>query len=324
MKWLKKGLLAALILVLLSFSFRQTALVRRLLPSVSLRYTAPLTVEQLAAARSYARQTEGPSIAFWTERRVPARSALGNTMVQQITFDGEADLAYPAEYRFGRAPSALEPQTCAVSVGLAWALWGGQDATGLELTVEDTTCRVVGIFPGEEALLLRPDTADFTAAELQHIPEGEDGYRWAETFAMTSGLGQPDWILWSSGFSAWIQLLPWFCVTVPGLWLVLYGIGKLRRLPAFWRSAVCFGLAFFLALLLPALLEALPAWLIPTRWSDLNHWHRLGQTLQARLLDLLALYPSSRDVAAKTAAISVILAVSGVHLLSSLFRRTSG
>lgn len=322
MRWWKCGLLMALILIVLSFSFRQAEQFRCLQSTVSLRYTRPLTGEQIATARDYTQKTGGPYITFWSEQSVAVHSTLGKTTAQQITFDGEAGLACPGECLLGRYPSVLESQTCAVSTNLAWALWGSWEVLGLELTADGECCRVVGVFSGDVPLLLRPGFTGFTCAELSSTPEGEDSYRWAERFCADSGLGLPDWILWGPGFSLWILLLPWCAVAVPAFRLMGFGLGRLRKLPGFWRSFAGFGLAFLLALLLPVLLEALPGWLIPTRWSDLSHWQRLGQTLHDRFWDMLALYPKSRDISARMAASATLLSAMGAQILASLLRRT--
>lgn len=304
MKKLKKLLAAGAVLWLLMCAFQQTAVVSSLYPTVSLRYDEALTWQQVEAAKEYAEKNDGPWPTFWAEHTVWVQGHA----VQQVRFDGEAQLAYPTEYRHGCAPTSWELGTCAVSTGLAWSLWGGEDVVGLELTVGDATCRVVGVFLGEEAVLLRPDTGGFTAVELENVPPGEDSYRYAANYAYVCGLGTPDEILWGPGFAGWIQIIPWIPVLLSALPLAGYGVEKYRKLPPFWRSTLAFGLAFGAALALPGLLERLPPWLLPTRWGDFDFWARLGDTLADRCSDFFALDPQSRDVQSKMAAAKAIFA----------------
>ncbi len=308
MKWLKKGALAGLLLWLMYIAFEQAALVAFLLPTVSIRFDLPLTQAQMATARSYAEQYDGLYLTFWTERTVFVQNHLRSAQAQQITFDGNADLAYPAEYAFGRAPLNQEPETCAVSTGFAWALWGSEEVVGLTVTAEDATCTVVGVFPEDQPLILRPDREGFTVAELQDIPAGEDGYRFASTFSLSCGLGTPDEILWGSGFGGWVQALPWLCLILVGLRLVVISLKELKRRLPFRLGTWCLMLAFFLVLLLPALLETLPPWLIPSRWSDFSFWGRLAETLWDRCYDFLALTPQLRDVQVKIATVKALAA----------------
>lgn len=308
MKRLKKGFRTALLLFLVVVAFQQAARALFLLPEVSLRYDAPLTGEQVAAAREYGRLCGKTALTFWTERTVVVWQTFASVIAVQITFDGEADVAFPAEYTFGRAPSGLEPETCAVSTGFAWMLWGSEEIVGLELTAEGSVCRVVGVFEWDAPLLLRPDAEGFTAVELQGLSEQEDSYRQADTFAGASGLGTPDEILWGTGFGAWLRCLPWLSLTAVGL------CAGTKRGPRKYRGwGLCLALLFAIAL--PNLLQALPPWLIPTRWSDFEFWSQLWQTLSKRCHDLVALTPQFRDTEAKLAGIKAILACLGACVL---------
>lgn len=92
---------------------------------------------------------------------------------------------------------------------------------GLELTVEDVVCRVVGLFEDPSPRIIRPDTQDITAAELQNVPSEEDSYRFAANFAYICGLDPPDEFFWGPGFAGWSRILPWIpavlsCVPLAG------------------------------------------------------------------------------------------------------------
>lgn len=323
MKLPGKLLALGLTWMLLALAFQQAAQLRFLYPTTSLRFDAPLEASRVEQARAYGASFGGPAFTFWTERTVWVSAGQNGGDAVQITFDGEPELALPVEYRFGRAPVNPEAGACAVSTGLAWALWGGEDVVGLTLTVEDVQCRVTGVFRDDGLCLLRPDSTGFTAAELQNVPTGEDAYRLAAACARDGGLGEPAEILWGSGFAAWAGVLPWLPVLLAAARLAVWAIRKVRGLSSFRRSALGFGLAFLLAFLMPGILERIPAWLLPTRWGDFAFWSRLGETLLERCRDFLSLTPTARDVAAKLAMLKEFSAVLGACVLSgTLYRGT--
>lgn len=316
-----KLLAAGLTLWLLILAFRQASLLTLLLPTVSLRYDTPLEKTQVEAALAYGEKSGGPCFTFWAESSTWVSAEERGSAARQVIFRGEPEVAYPTAYRHGTAP--VSPGACAVSTGLAWALWGGGNVVGLELTVEEDIFRVTGVFEEDEPLLLRPGEGAFTAAELSGIPRGQDGYRFAASYGESCGLGTPEEVLWGPGFAGWAQVLAWLPVALAGGRLFPYGLRQARRLPGFRRSALRFGLAFLLALALPWLLEQLPAWLLPTKWSDFSFWSRLGQTLLNRCRDLLSLSPQTRDVGVKLAMVKESLYVLAACILSgALYRST--
>jgi len=318
-----KLLAAGLTLWLLAVACRQAATFGFLYPTTSLRFDAPLEQSQVDEVREYEAQPKGPHLTFWGERAVWAYTESGDSPASQITFDGEPELAWPTEYLYGRTPVCLEPESCAVSTGLAWALWGGENVVGMELIVEEDTYRVSGVFSEEAPMLLRPDSTGFLAAELQNVPAGQDAYRFASSYAREAGLGEPSEILWGPGFAAWAEALTWLPLALAAVPLAGYGFQKVRCLSSLWRSVLGFGLAFLLALALPGLLELPPAWLLPTKWSDFDFWSRLWETLQSRCVDFLSLAPQSRDVGAKLALIKYALSLLGACILSGVLYRSS-
>lgn len=307
MKHVKKLLKAGILLAFLALAFWQAALVSFLCPTVSLRYDEAISREQAEKAKEYASQTGGPQLTFWTEATVQ----IDDLAARQITFDGEGTVAYPAEYCHGSAPASGAPDACAVSTGLAWSVWGGENVVGLELTVGDVTCRVTGVFREDAPVLVRPDSGNFTAVELENVPPGDDSYRYAENFAYVCGLGTPDEILWGPGFAGWMRILPWIPVMLCAVPLARYGKKKLEQISPLGRRMLVFGLLFAAALALPALLNAMPPWLLPTRWSDFAFWSRLWNTVAERCRDFLALDPQSRDVRVKIAMAKVICCTLG-------------
>ena len=312
-------LLKCVLLALAVFAaFRASEEARLRYTAVSLRYNQPLPVELASNAKKQMQQECDVNLTFWSEESIRAASATRSTEAKQILFDGEAMLACPAQYVFGRAP--VTEKECAVSSTLAEALWGAQSVVGLEATASGKTCTVVGVFSGSDRILLTPGTGAWTAAELHSIPSGADGWKYGRDYAMQVGLPQPDQVLWGSGFAYLASVLPWLPLLFCGLWAAAFFLRWLwnRSHTAFLLTLT--GLAFAFVLLLPRLLSGLPAWLIPTKWSDFSFWSNLSNSLVERFHDYLAVSPKVIDVAEKTNMIyTMLLVIVSLALSTTLF-----
>ncbi len=298
--------LKCVLLVLAVFAaFRASEEARLRYTAVSLRYNQPLPVELASNAKKQMQQECDVNLTFWSEESIRAASATRSTEAEQILFDGEAMLACPAQYVFGRAP--VTEKECAVSSTLAEALWGAQSVVGLEATASGKTCTVVGVFSGSDKILLTPGAADWTAAELHSVPAGADGWKYGRDYAMQLGLPQPDQVLWGSGFAWLASVLPWLPLLFCGFYAIAFFLHGLRKQSPTAFSLTLTGLAFILVLLLPRLLSGLPAWLIPTKWSDFSFWNNLSISFSSRFRDYLSLSPKTIDVVGKTKIIYTML-----------------
>lgn len=322
MKHVRILLISAFLILTMLSAFRASEQGRLRYSSVSLRYEQTLSSELVAAAKSQMEQTGGLNLTFWAEEKNTVSSALRGKEATQIRFDGDAMLACPAEYRYGRSPVTSEE--CAVSNTLAESLWGAENVIGLELMISEGKYTVTGVFLEQDALVLTPGTAEWTCVELHSVPAREDGWRYGRDYAAQLGLPQPDQVLWGSGFAWILSVLPWLPLFVCGCAGLFYALRLLWRRS---HTALVFaltGLAFAFVLLLPLILSGLPAWLIPTKWSDFSFWTQLFDVLAARFRDFLSLSPKSIDIARKTYLLKTTL-YSAVSLLlsASLFRRYS-
>ena len=312
-------LLQCVLLALAVFAaFRASEQARLRYTAVSLRYNQPLPAALAAAAKQQMVKAGGVNLTFWAEQTVPASSMTRSAEAKQILFDGEAMLACPAQYVYGRFP--VTAGECAVSSAAAEALWGARNVIGLEVTISEKTCTVVGVFSGSDRILLNPGTGDWTAAELHSIPSGADGWKYGRDYAMQFGLPQPDQVLWGSGFAYLASVLPWLPLLLCGFWAAAFFLRWLWK-----RSHTAFlltltGLAFAFVLLLPRQLSGLPAWLIPTKWSDFSFWSNLSNSLVERFYDYLAIAPKVIDVAEKTNMIyTMLLVIVSLALSTTLF-----
>ena len=297
-------------------------------PAISLRYNNPVSGKAAYSARLYSVENKDDAfwLTFWHETNADYDSGYdsGNNSGYNsgynrvnavcILFSGEAALVWPARYLSGTAPGVTDGIGCAVSSALARELWGGDDVVGKFVGIDDEIRVVRGVFEGSEQMALvsvrDEDTSrSFSAVELSAGPS--DPVRSdAESFAIAAGLGRPDSILTGTpvALSAVLAVLPLVILALYGLALC---ITKLKYHPAAFRIVL---LSVFLgfAVVLPELLDKLPGWAIPTRWSDFSFWGSLVNRLGDNLLEYLLLSPCLRDVEYKILLYKQI----GISLLS--------
>lgn len=252
----------------------------RLYTTTGLRFSQPIPEEllqQVLEPEGGKTDNTGISASFWGQQldTVRARSNRQAEEVFCIGYWGDARDCLPVHYQAGTAPGVLGKE-CALSTALAETLFGSTDVVGLTITWQGKSYVICGIFSAADPVLLAPSRKNLSAAELHGIsidsPRAD-----VEQWCQTVGLPAPHAILygpqrcWIADCLCWIPLC--FIGTV---WL-----GCFFRLSLTWSGAVrgiaWFILALLFALLLPFLLQSLPGWLIPARWSDFSFWETLGQ-----------------------------------------------
>jgi len=267
---------------------------------ISLRYETPINGLAAHRARQYS-ITNGETfwLTFWQEGSAFLSVGRGEVYSNSISFSGDAALVWPAEYTAGSAPGSLDNNGVAVSEGLAHRLWGSTDIVGQGVEVNGEKRAVRGVFRGDANLVLLSfgieDTShSWSGIELSggeaHATRGD-----AEIFALASGLGRPDYILMGGAmaFARFMSIAPLF---IPIIY-ALVTIAKFIRRHYSWFGVplLIAGLIVF-AVLLPALLERLPGWVIPTHWSDFSFWSSLLRQGGEGLREFLSADPGLRDV----------------------------
>ena len=176
---------------------------------------------------------------------------------------------------------------------------------------------VSGVFEGEDNRLFRWADSGFTAVEIPDTPKGEDSYRYALDLAAQSGLGHPSGVLWGSGMADIGRLLCWMPLILAACFLVLPYLAKLKKLPGIvWAI-----LALIIVLALPAIIEILPGWMVPTRWSDFGFYGRLWDTFRDRWHDLLMLSPTPMDAQRKALFLGLLFTACGSCVLTVELKR---
>lgn len=281
-RWPWLALLAALALLqCLLFGWRQQQ--QRLYATTGLRFASALEERALDAileAQADTAEDEAIFASFWGQQTGAVLTENGRAAkdVYCIGYCGDARDCLPVSYCAGTAPGQFG-KTCALSTGLAQALFGSDEAVGLTVIWQGEHYTVFGVFPAQDAVLLYPDRENLTCAELRNVsPDAPkaDVQRWCTAY----GLPAPQAILYGP------QRI-WAADGLCRLPLILVGAALgvcLLRLTLDWppwvRGAVWFVLALAAALWLPHFLEGLPGWLIPARWSDFSFWTNLGTAIR--------------------------------------------
>jgi len=292
---MKKIILWCVLCILLILGLTEANAIRRF-SATSLRYTAPISGQAAYRSRQYA--IDNPETfwsTFWSETTVPISTPYRETHTRAIKFSGDAALVWHAKYLTGSAPSSLDGNGIAVSEALAHNLWGSTDIVGMTVLVNEEERTVRGVFQGNTELALISfhieDTfQSWNGAELSENLTRRD----AESFALVSGLGIPDYIL-TCGVIALADFMSLFPFIIIGAY-VLVTLAKFVRKQFSFSTQIFIAALIPVAVFLPFLLNALPPWLIPTYWSDFSFWSSLFSQAGDSVREFLSTPPTLRDV----------------------------
>ena len=316
MKQIVKRLIPLALLALMIISFSLSARLTELCPSISLRYDTPLTEKQVEWSRAYTDEYDAPYLTFWTESQTIVSTQDMGASAAQILYNGDSEFSYPVTYRHGGAPG-MDRNSCSISVPLAWQLWQSDCVVGMTLQIDGKEYTISGVFESDDNRLFRWGDSGFTAVEIPNTPKGEDSYRYALDLAAQSGLGHPTGILWSSGMAAIGRVLCWLPLALAGCFLIMPYLAQLKKIPGIvWAILI-----LVLVLALPAIIEVLPGWMVPTRWSDFGFYGRLWDAFRDRWHDLLMLSPTPMDAQRKALFLELLFLSLGNCVLTVEFKR---
>jgi hypothetical protein len=287
-------------IALLVVSFLNVSMMRQF-PTVSIRYNDPISGQAAYQLRRFSVEQGGEDTfwpTFWHEKEAEIESELRTINASCIIFSGDAALVWNTNYLSGSAPGVTDGSGCAVSLTLAYELWGGSDVVGKSVEIDGVERVVRGVFEGEQLLMLASvrdeDTSQsYTAIELsggQSTPTRNE----AESFILAAGLEKPDTILINhpAFLATTMALLP---IMILFLFFIVKLVIRLRQ-RLLLLNAIVFSALLVFALTLPALLETLPTWIIPSRFSDFSFWGSLTRDIRADLMEYLRLTPKLRDI----------------------------
>lgn len=335
-RWLCLGLLA----LTLYTGFGAAGQLAAALKAPSLRWRQPVPWQQ--ASRLYRQAETGRRAAalpseegaagqmacptFWQEQPGEAAGPRSTAPAVAVWVLGEPSLAFPARCLAGAMPTRYEAEGCAVSEGLALALFGSPDAVGQTVCWQGRALTVCGVFAGRQARLAanaRPGQG-FCCAELAGLAAGEpDMDAAARRWAAGCGLAAPDTVVCGPGLAALGQALAFLPLAAAAARLLPAFWRELRRCPAPAPQLAGWGVVFMAAGGLPLLAARLPGWLRPGRWSDAAFWQAVCGRLAGQAAALLALPPTGRDLLAKQYCLVLFGAVlAGLWLAAALGRLT--
>ncbi|SDM81463.1 hypothetical protein [Acetanaerobacterium elongatum] len=291
---------------------------------VSLRYDTPLTQQQVENALNYAKgkqNEEGCCPTFWLQKNSEkVKAEYAEVSTPMIIGLGEGDLIMPARFITGGWPGVYDENGCAVSMQLAWKLWGDTDVLGKTVEYNKHKLIVRGVFEGSEPLIYTTGGTDvgYTCAELAPLAHS-DRRQAAERFCMYSGLSLPPYMVYGSSMHTILCLLCWLTLALPAI-VLLYRL--VACLPNHLQRWAGLSLLFVVAVLLPFGLAQLPGWMVPTRWSDFAFWGRLIQTFKDCTEEWFALPVLFKDVEAKWLLVKQVLIFFASFFITILFITT--
>lgn len=272
-------------------------------PLVSVRSDTPVTGWQLEALQSVLQQEDGASAlvsAFWSQAEGTAEGRWGTCGITAILYCGEYDAVYPAALLKGRFPAAQEDGKCAVSTAAAWQLWGSEDVLGQELEIEGSIYSVCGLFRSSASLALCGESLDHGFSNIEFwgccaAPPVETVQQLLRTAGITQQVTLYFPFPWMAALTAYALCPVWLALLAAARALG----GRVRRMRPGKMCWFVLGGAFLLALVLPALLQLLPPWTTPTRWSDFSYWGGLLPAVGKAIETGFSLNPCAKDVLAK-------------------------
>lgn len=299
-------LLWGMLCITLSLGFANVQKIGTLYRAASLRYNAPISGKAALEARRYSIEQEDEHIfwpTFWRTYSTSFTSELFKANAECIAYSGNAFLVWTAEYLSGSAPGITDDKGCVVSTALAWKLWGSSDVVGKIVEVDGAERIVRGVFEDERGLALLPYKDEDTSQNWSAV-ELEGGSKYAtrddaRSFAVASKLGNPDSIVMSGGIVFIAKALAMLPLVFLIIYVIIAIIYFLRKRNSIMFKMVLFASFVVFAIFLPVMLDALPPWLIPTRWSDFSFWSSLMLQARESVTEFLELVPEARDVEVK-------------------------
>lgn len=320
MKYKKNGICCCILFLLASvYSIHLLEEAKIQYASVSLRYYDGISTEQVKKVKHYLKEETLAETAsnptedilfptFWKEEKGTLKAGFKNIETQMIVYLGEGYQAYGVEFLAGGYPIEGDSNGCAISDSLSSELYGSTDVMGLEFAYKEENYTVRGVFKDENKLSLFAGEYDenYTVVELIGDMKGDSEGN-VTIFVENSGLDTPDLIVYGSGI---ISLLEFACnlpLLVLVTWLSLYSISLIQNRYPSIKEALWLIVLFILAYRLPTLLEQIPQWMLPSRWSDFAFWQSLFETMILRIEEWFYLQATMKDVVIKFIVLKIVL-----------------
>lgn len=296
--------------------------------AVSLRYDEPVLQQQIINTLAYAQSDKtNLQISFWNEKKAELSAQNKTQNANCITYYGLASSCFYAEFIMGTYPGFGDVFGCAVSSELAWQLFKSEDILGQKVKMDNKNYIIRGVFKGKMPLALFSvdERAQFRCAEINGTTT-DDAKGQTEAFLKVSGLPPPNNVLYANSISQIITsicFIPFLLVLLKVIFTSIKLISNLIKANneiVFWCILIC------ASAMLPLLLNATPAWLLPSQWSDFTHWSRITLQIKEHIWNYITLSPFTKDAFAKiyggiTCAFSITCISIAFKALSQLKRK---
>ena len=305
-------------------------------PSVSARYSeGELTPDIVANALETAEVSEEPigmDITFWGQQKDAKIIYNESTATSNMIFyQGNSAQVYPSKLLAGSYPTSKDRYGCVLSGQLAFILFRNINVVGMSVLYDDNEYIIRGIFDaGEENLAMIPldeEQVDklklsYTGVEF-HGETNSNKEDKAKQVQNKLGLPATDQIF---DGSIWIELigaLSYIPIIFCMIWMairIFYGdTEKIVRTDETFESEekaksskgkwIAIGISGIVALFLPTLLKQIPAWIVPSQWSNFSYWDTLSDTMRKMWLIWLSAEPGYQDTVIRNLMLKQILLV---------------
>lgn len=283
-------------------------------PSVSARYKkddlTPDIVRSVLENSDTIDDVKKLGISFWGEERNVKILFDESTATSDIIFYiGSAANIYPVEFVSGTYPSSTDEYGCAISKQLAWTLFRNSNVVGMSVMYGDTEYIVRGVFDADEQLLaLLPIHEEQVGKNSLWYSGVEfygqfDGNREDEAKQWLNKIGLPNTDDFFDG-KVWVDAVCYFSylpIIVCVLWMFLRifmdNDSSKSNLPK--NRWIFFISICIIAILVSRVLVQLPAWLVPSQWSNFGYWDTLKETLAKMWIIWLSSDSSHQDIIVK-------------------------
>lgn len=330
MKYKKIGICCILFLLASLYSIQLLDEAKLQYGSVSLRYHDGVSKQQVEQVKQYLsmetlKETtqEMSEIkifpTFWKEQDGIFESEFKKAETLMLVYLGEGYQVYSVEFLSGGYPVEGDTKSCAISDSLAFELYGSKDVIGLVLEHQEDKYTIRGVFKDEVkiGMFVGEEDENYTVVELVGDMKG-DSEGTVTIFVGNSGLEAPDQIVYGIGIASLLELACNLPLLIVVIWLSLNSISLIQnRYPEIKEILWIFVFLLF-AYNLPSLLEQIPQWILPSRWSDFTFWQSLLETMIMRIEEWFFLQVTIKDVIIKFIILKVGLLVA-VQLICTYY-----
>jgi hypothetical protein len=228
--------------------------------------------------------------------------------VMPVLVSGNMSLVVPFQLVSGNLMYEEDKKGCVLDSATAYKLFGTENAEGNTVTYQNMDYYIRGVIKSADPLfLIQQGGANLKYSNLElSYSDKERGEEYARNFMVQNGLDS-DFIIIDGYFygrmiNAILVLPLWLLVLAVFLKLVKQVL-DIRRSISCSRFIVFVGVCLFLLIgLIYLLYQAvgipfyIPEKLIPTKWSDFDHWENQYRLIKNQIRQIRYIPPNSRDV----------------------------